>query len=426
MKQSQLFCKTKKEAPKDAEVISHKLLTRADFIEQLASGIYIFLPFGLRVQKRIEKIIRGELENIGAQELSMPALQPKSIWEKTGRWNAMEPPLFKLEDRHNKELALGSTHEEVITFAAGKRIKNFNDLPQALFQIQTKFRNEMRATGGLLRTREFLMKDLYSFHADQKDFERYYELLKKVYLKILNRCGLKAIITEASGAGFTKEYTHEFQVITSAGEDTIIFCEKEHFSQNKEIAKLKEGDKCPICEAPLKSAKSVEVGNIFPLGDKYSKAFDAYYTDKDGKKRPIIMGCYGIGIDRVIATIVEVHHDEKGIIWPREVAPFQVHLISLPSMESRKVEKAAEKLHKDLQKKGVEVLYNDRTKSPGEKFADADLIGIPIRIVVSEKTLKKSCVEIKRRNEEKIKLVKINRLLQFFKIKNKKLKTKNI
>ena len=202
MYQSQLFVKTKKEAPKEAEIVSHKLLTRGDFIEQLASGIYVFLPLGLRVQKKIEDIIREELESIGAQELLMSALQPKILWEKTGRWSTMDPPLLKLKDRHQKELALGSTHEEVITYIVSRRMENFGDLPISLFQIQNKFRDEMRATGGLLRTREFLMKDLYSFHADQKDFDKYYELLKKVYQKIFKRCGLETIITEASGAGF--------------------------------------------------------------------------------------------------------------------------------------------------------------------------------------------------------------------------------
>ena len=413
MYQSQLFVKTKKEAPKEAEIVSHKLLTRGDFIEQLASGIYVFLPLGLRVQKKIEDIIREELESIGAQELLMSALQPKILWEKTGRWSTMDPPLLKLKDRHQKELALGSTHEEVITYIVSRRMENFGDLPISLFQIQNKFRDEMRATGGLLRTREFLMKDLYSFHADQKDFDKYYELLKKVYQKIFKRCGLETIITEASGAGFTKEYTHEFQVITPAGEDTIIFCPKKHFSQNKEIAKLNENDKCPRCGSVLKSARAVEVGNIFPLGAKYSEALGAYFTDRDGKKKPVIMGCYGIGIDRVMATIVEVYHDEKGIIWPKEVAPFQVHLIKIEA--SKKVKTAAEKLYQDLQKQGLEVLYDDRDRSAGEKFAEADLIGIPIRVVVSERTLAKNCAEIKKRDEKKIKLVKLGKIGNYVK-----------
>ncbi len=272
----------------------------------------------------------------------------------------------------------------------------------------------MRATGGLLRTREFLMKDLYSFHADQKDFEKYYELLKKVYQKILKRCSLKAIVTEASGAGFTKEYTHEFQVLASAGEDTIFFCPSGHFSQNKEISKFKKGDKCPRCSRRLKMGKAVEVGNIFPLGTKYAKDLDAYFVDKDGKKKPIIMGCYGIGLDRLMATIVEIHHDQRGIIWPKEIAPFNIHLIQIEN--SQRVKKTAQKIYQDLQKQGIEVLYDDRTdKAPGEKFAEADLIGIPLRLVVSEKTLRKNSVELKKRQEEKVKLVKLNQIKSYAK-----------
>jgi len=410
MLQSQLFCKTKKEAPKEAETLSHQLLTRADFIEQIASGIYAFLPLGLRVQDKIARIVREEMENIGAQKLSLPSLQPKSLWERTGRWQTMDPPLFKLKDRHQKELALASTHEDVVTYMVGKRIKTFKDFPLALFQIQTKFRNELRSTGGLLRTREFLMKDLYSFHPNQKDFEDYYELIKKVYQNIFKRCGLKILIVQAAGGSFTKEYTHEFQVLTGAGEDTIVFCSQGHFAQNKEIAKVKAGDKCPICKKTLQSDRGVEVGNIFPLGDKYSKAFNTYFIDRDGKKKPVIMGCYGIGLDRTLATIVEMNHDDKGIIWPGSVAPFGVHLLALISdkkiMED-KIQKVSERLYIDLEKQGVEVLYDDRIKSPGEKFADADLIGIPLRVVVSERTLKENCVEIKKRNEKKTKLIKL-------------------
>jgi prolyl-tRNA synthetase len=422
MRQSQLLLKTSKEAPKDAEVISHKLLSRADFISQLSSGIYSFLPLGYKVQEKIEKIIREELEAIGAQEILMPALQPKNIWEKTGRWNDMEPPLFKLRDRHKKELALGPTHEEVITILAAKRIKTFKDLPLALFQIQTKFRNEMRPSGGLLRTREFLMKDLYSFHSNEEDFKKYYEFIKKVYQKIFKRVGLKTIITEASGAGFTKEYTHEFQVIAPSGEDTIIFCTKGHFAQNKEVARFKEGNKCPVCGSILKKARAVEVGNIFPLGDKYSRSLDAYFIDRGGKKKPLVMGCYGIGLGRVMATIVEIHHDEKGIIWPEEVAPFQIHLIGISGKNSNdagKIKKTTEEIYKNLQKEKIEVLYDDgEEKTPGEKLVEADLIGIPTRVVVSERTLSKNSLEIKKRSGKGVKLIKINKLVKFLKLKS--------
>jgi prolyl-tRNA synthetase len=298
-------------------------------------------------------------------------------------------------------------------------VQSFEDLPLYIYQIQTKFRKEVRVRSGLLRGREFNMKDLYSFDRSESDFKKYYEKSKEAYFKVFKRCGLKAIITEASGAGFTKEHTHEFQVIAQEGEDKIIYCPKLHFSQNKEISKLKQGDKCPVCGATLKQDKSIEVGNIFPLGTKYSEAMKAFFTDKDGSKKPIIMGCYGIGISRLMGTIVEMHHDNDGIIWPSQVAPFDAHLIPLEGGDkkiSKKIKQVSEKLYKNLQNSGIELLYDDReNKSPGEKFVDADLIGIPYRIVVSKKTLEKDSVEFKKRDVEKIRLVKIKGIDKFLK-----------
>jgi len=434
MYQSQLFCKTSKEAPKAAEVISHKLLLRGDFISQLASGIYSFLPLGNKVQKKIEKNIREEMDSIGCQEVFLPSLQPKELWQKTDRWDNMDPPLFKIKDRHKKEFALGSTHEEVITDLVKDRVQSYKDLPLALYQIQTKFRNEMRFTGGLLRTREFIMKDLYSFHADKEDLEKFFNKVLQAYDKIYKRCGLKAIKSEAAGGVFTKEKTYEFQVLSEKGEDRIFFCPKCSWAINLEVAQLKAGGKCPKCGAKLVKKSSIEVGHTFKLGTKYSRAFNFYFRDKKGKEREVIMGCYGIGVGRLMATIVEINHDEKGIIWPKEIAPFQVHLIQINPTGSRsgrqknnqKVRKTAEKLYKDLsaiggsasggQKAKLEVLYDDRIdKTPGEKFAESDLIGIPIRIVISERTLKKSCVEVKKRDKKKTKLVKIRNLLQSLK-----------
>ena len=416
MRQSQLFTKTKKEAPKDAEVISHKFLVRGDFIEQTISGVYRFLPLGFKVLKKIEEIIREEMLGLGAQELYLPALQNKNLWLETHRWQTIDPPLFKLKDRHQKETALGSTHEEEITDIVRKRIKSYQDLPISLFQIQDKFRNEMRSSGGLLRTREFLMKDLYSFHIDEKDLERFYEKVKKAYFRIFKRCGLKSLCVEASSGTMGGELSQEFMVPAETGENRVLICKKCGYSAN--IEKVGDIKSCPKCRGILEKKNSIEIGHIFNLGTKYSKIMSANFQDRDGKEKPILMGCYGIGLPRLISTVVEVHHDEKGIIWPREVAPFQVHLISLPSTSPGrveitslgKVEKAAEKLHKDLQKKGVEVLYDDRAKSPGEKFTDADLIGIPIRLVVSERTLAEDSVEVKKRSEKKIKLIKLNLL----------------
>ncbi len=410
MRQSKLFYRSKKEVPNDIEAVSYKFLYKGDFIDQLGSGIYSFLPLGWRVHQKVAQIIREEMLSIGGQEVFLPMMHPKTIWQKTGRWDTMSPPLFKLKDSHGKEFALGSTHEEIMTKIAKDRVSSYKDLPFSLFQIQTKFRNEVRYTGGLLRTREFAMKDLYSFHADEKDFQDYYSKVAKSYLKIFKRCGLSVKMVEASGEGFTSSFTHEFQALTPIGEDTVIYCPKCDFAQNKEIAKNKEGDKCPKCQTILKQSRGIEVGNIFPLGTKYSEPFDLSFTEKDGKKKLVIMASYGIGVGRLMATIIEANHDDNGIIWPKETAPYAVHLISL-NLENKKIKERAEKIYGHLQKAGVEVLYDDRIGvSPGEKFAESDLIGIPLRIVLSERTLEKDSVELKERAGKQAKLVKIKDL----------------
>jgi prolyl-tRNA synthetase len=420
MKQSELFAKIKKEAPREAEIISHKLLTRADFIEQLASGIYSFPPLGWRVHQKIERIIREEMNILGGQEVYLPVLQPKESWEKTGRWNQMDPPLFKLRDRHQSELALGSTHEEVVTDLAKRRIQSYRDLPAALYQIQVKFRNEMRPSGGLLRTREFIMKDLYSFHATPQDLNRYFDRVIKSYFKIFKRCGLQPLKSEASGGAFTEvgARTYEFQVPAETGEDKVIFCKKCRWAVNLEVAKVKEGANCPKCSGSLKKINTIEAGHVFSLGTKYSKALNLYFIDRQGTKKPVVMGCYGIGLGRLMGAAAEIHHDEKGIVWPKEIAPFQVHLIQIE--KESKIKKTADKLYQNLLKSCIEVLYDDREdKAPGEKFAEADLIGIPYRVVVSKRTLEKNSAEIKQRDKKTTTLVKITHLPQFL---NSKLK----
>ncbi len=420
MRQSQLFSKTKKEKPRGEKSINAILLQRGGFVHKEMAGVYTFLPLGLRVLRKIEKVIREEIERISGQEVLMTVLQPKELWLRTGRWDKGTGKVM-YKTKGNGEVGLGPTHEEMITNIVKNYISSFEDLPLYIYQIQTKFRKEPRARSGLLRGREFPMKDLYSFHSNQKDFENYYERVKEAYFKIFHRCGFQVILTEASGVGFTEGVTHEFQVLAEGGEDRIIYCESLHFAQNKEITKFKPGDKCPLCKKPLKEGKSIEVGNIFPLGTKYSQAIGAFFQDKDGKKKPIIMGCYGIGISRTMGAIVEVYHDEKGIIWPKEVSPFDFHLLSLLSGKrkvDREIKKTCQKVLSFLQKEGFEVLYDDREdKSAGEKFADADLIGIPYRVVVSERTLKRNSVEVKRRNQKKTKLVEIRKLASFFKSK---------
>ncbi|MAF43147.1 MAG: hypothetical protein CMI54_03120 [Parcubacteria group bacterium] len=417
MRQSQLFYKTFREAPKDEESLNAKLLIRAGFIHKEMSGVWSYLPLGLIVLRKIEETIREEMNKIGGQEIFMSVLQPKDLWIKTGRWSKGVGEIMYKCQGVGKEVGLGSTHEEMITDIARKFIQSSEDLPLYLYQIQTKFRKELRAKSGLLRGREFGMKDLYSFHASEKDFKKYYETVKKSYLKIIKKFGLNAIITEASGAGFTKEYTHEFQVLADNGEDTIIFCPKKDFSQNKEITKLKAGQKCKKCKSILKEGKSIEVANIFPLGTKYSKAMGAYFIDKDGKKKLIIMGSYGLGPSRLMGAAAEVNNDKKGIIWPERIAPYQIHLILAKSQNS-KVKKEAESLYENLQKEGLEVLYDDRIgKSTGEKLVEADLIGIPIRLVVSEKTLAKDSIELKKRSEKEARFIKKKELLLFLKSK---------
>jgi prolyl-tRNA synthetase len=418
MRHSQLFTKTLKTAPKDEKSINAKLLIRGGFIYKEMAGVYTYLPLGLKVLKKIENIIREEMENIGGQEILMTVLQPKKIWEETGRFSKeIGEVMYKCKE-DSKEIGLGPTHEEMMTDIVRNYIKSYEDLPVYVYQIQTKFRKEPRARSGLLRGREFDMKDLYSFHASEEDFKRYYEKVKNSYLKVLKRCDLKAIITEASGAGFIKEFTHEFQVLAEGGEDTIVYCPKNHFSQNKEITKFKKGNKCPICQRALREGKSIEVGNIFPLGIKYSQAMKAFFVDKDSERKLMIMGCYGLGPSRTMGAIVEVHHDEKGIIWPKAVSPFDVHLLALSSSKKgreKKIKRNSEKLYRDLQKAGIEVLYDDRDRSPGEKFVEADLIGIPLRIVISERTLAKGKVEIKKRSEKKTKLIKLSEVKKYVK-----------
>jgi len=404
MRYSQLFGKTTKIAPKDAEAISHKLLVQAGYIDQLSAGIYSFLPLGLKVLQNITNIIREEMNAVGGQEVSLPSLQPKNIWEETGRWETFDPPLFILKDRHDKELALGPTHEEVITDLVRTRISSYKDLPIALYQIQNKFRNEMRATGGLLRVREFIMKDLYSFHSDEKDLSDYFDRVKEAYLKIYKRCGVEVYASLASGGAIGGTKTFEFQVLAESGEDEIIYCEGGDFAANIEVSPVKEGKECDLGHGPLKRAKTIEVGHIFALGTKYSENMGAMVSDKQGNKKPIQMGCYGIGVGRLMAAIVEAKNDKKGIIWPEEVAPFDAHLVHI---EDPGTEPQAKKVYEKLTAAGIDVLWDDREDaSAGQKLTDADLIGIPVRLVVSEKTGDK--IEWKNRDSEKTELIDID------------------
>jgi prolyl-tRNA synthetase len=410
MKQSQYFVKTNKNVSKDEVSTNARLLEQAGFVEKLMAGVYSYLPLGLRVLKNIEQVVREEMDAIGGQEVLMPILHPKAIWQKTGGWDKIDV-LFKINSRTEKEYALGQSEEEVVTPLVMSRVNTHKDLPIAAYQINWKFRDELRAKSGLLRGREFLMKDMYSFHVNQEDFDRYYAIAKQAYLKIYQRLGLVAKVTEASGGSFTQKISYEFMVLTDAGEDDILYCDACEFCVNVEIAKQKEGDTCPKCsDGKLIRATASEVGNVFDLGQKYGKDFDLTFVDEDNQKQYPIMGCYGIGISRLMGVIVEKFNDDKGIIWPEPVAPMKVHLIALKGAESQ-----ADQLYQDLQAAKIEVLYDDRAgKSAGEKFADSDLIGIPYRVVVSSKTLAEGSVEVKKRSEDKVELVKLGEAINYF------------
>lgn len=413
MKLDNYFYKPQKEDPKGEASINAKLLIRAGFVDKLTGGVYTFLPLGFRVAEKIKSVIRKNVEKLGGQEVIMPAIHPKTNWEITGRWDSMDD-LFKLE---SENLALGPTHEEVVVPLAKKYIQTYKDLPDfdkdnniypfSLFQFQTKFRNELRVKSGLLRTKEFVMKDWYSFHKTQEDLDNFYDAVKNAYIDIFNELGIgdNVYYTYASGGTFS-QFSHEFQLETEAGEDTIYVCKKckdngKNIAINKEIKS--DIKACPICGGnDFEEKKAIEIGNIFQLKTKFSDPFELKYTNADGKNNVVIMGCYGIGVGRLMGAVTEIYNDEKGLIWPEKVAPFDIHLISLGDTKQK-----TEELYGILNNNGFEVLYDNRDKSVGEKFADADLIGIPLRVVVSDKTLQQDCVEIKHRKEASAKLEKI-------------------
>ena len=418
MRQSQLFTKTRREAPKDEVAKNAQLLIRAGFVHKEMAGVYSYLPLGLRVLDNIVRVIREEMNAIGGQELHLTALQDPAVWKKTGRWDdAAVDNWFKTKLKNDTELGLGFTHEEQLTSLMKDYISSFRDLPFSAYQFQTKFRNEARAKSGIMRTREFLMKDMYSFSRNEEEHKIFYEKAKKAYFKIFERLGLgdTTFITAAPGGTFSK-HSQEFQTLSDAGEDLIFIDEKDtnKVAINKEILDdmdvLKE---LGLKKENLVEKKAVEVGNIFNLGTKFSDAFDLKYLDSDGTKKPVIMGSYGIGPGRVMGAIVETMSDEKGIVWPAEISPFDVHLVVIFDKGGAAV-KEVDTLYQNLLEKGVSVLYDDRDLRPGEKFADSDLIGIPTRIVVSEKNIKEGKLEVKDRKSGEVKMVEkgeINKIL---------------
>lgn len=412
MKYSQAFPKTQKQPPSGAESINHKLLVRAGFMDQLMAGSWTLLPLGFRVVTKINDIIREELNKTGAQELLMPLLHPKEIWNETGRWDSAKSVMYQFK-KEEKEYALSFTHEEIVVDLIRKHFSSVKDLPVKVYHFSTKFRHELRAKSGILRGREFLMKDLYSAHIDEQDMLSYYNEIIQAYQRIFKRIGLETKVVEASGGVFTDKNSHEFQVLSDVGEDTVYYCESCDFAQNDEIAKVEEGAPCPKCkDGKVKKSKAIEVGNIFPLGTMYAEKMGATYTDEKGNKKPLWLASYGIGPTRLLGTLVEVFNDDKGIIWPESVAPYDAHLVLLHS-ENEKVKQFADKVYEHLQKEGIEVLYDDREVPAGEKFKDADLIGVPVRLLISEKNGEN--IEYKKRDEENSLSITLDEVIKRFK-----------
>lgn len=403
MRQSQLFTKTRKEAPSDEVSKNAQLLIRAGFIHKEMAGVYSYLPLGMRTLENIERIVRDEMNAIGGQEMRMATLHPSEPWKQTGAWDKVDV-VFKIMSRTEKEYTVGQSEEEIVTPILKEYVTSHKDLPVAVYQIGQKYRDELRAKSGIMRGREFTMKDMYSFHETQEDFDRFYAIAKEAYLRVYTRCGLVAKATEASGGSFTDKLSYEFMVLTDAGEDDILYCDKCSYCANTEISSQKEKDACTRCEGGiLARAKASEVGNIFDLGKKYPKDFSFTFKDREGNLQQPVMGCFGIGITRLMGVIAEARSDDRGLVWPHEVAPFTVHLVRLGDSDA--VMHEADNVYGTLTKQGVPVLYDDRDLRAGEKFADSDLIGIPTRIVISEKTMVVGAYEVVERNTGTKKMV---------------------
>jgi prolyl-tRNA synthetase len=419
MRQSKLFTKTRREAPKDEVAKNAKLLIRGGFIHKEMAGVYDYLPLGLRVLNKIAAIIREEMNAIGGQEVFLTSLQDPQLWSKTGRWT-QDGDVDKIWLRTPEaDKGFAFTHEEPLTALMAQHMSSYKDLPRYVYQIQTKFRNEERAKSGLLRGREFLMKDLYSFSRTEEEFKAFYELCAEAYMKIFERVGLGDLTYRTfAGGGSFSTYSDEFQTLCDAGEDTIYVNEEKRIAINKEVYTDETLSDLHLDREKLVEKKAIEVGNIFPLGTRFSEPLGLTYRDAEGNEHPVVMGSYGIGLGRLMGTIVEVHADDHGIVWPASVAPFDVHMVILASEEGKGVHTAAEKLYLALAKEGIDALYDDREASAGEKLADADLLGIPWRVVISERTLEQNVCEVKNRKTGEVAMLSERELF-------KKLKTKN-
>ena len=396
---------TLKDTPQDAEVISHQLMLRSGMIRRVTSGIYTWLPIGLKVLRKVENIVREEMDASGAQEVLMPMVQPKELWEETQRWEKMGPELLRIQDRHERDFCLGPTHEEVITDLIRNNVKSYKELPLNLYQIQTKFRDEVRPRYGVMRGREFLMKDSYSFNLDEDSLNESYVLMKKTYKKILGRLGLQFKIVKADSGAIGGDTSEEFHVLAENGEDTIAISDSSDFAINTELL-LEEGEDIeslqgkpsPDGEGIIEIKKGIEVGHIFQLGKVYTDAMKANVLDNEGKAKNLYMGCYGIGVSRLVAAAIEQNNDDKGIIWPEAMTPFEVNIIAIGFDKDEKIAKASTDLYSKLSSMGYEVMLDDRKDGYGTKMKDAELIGVPINVIIGKQYLQNGEIELKHRD----------------------------
>ena len=402
---SKIFIPTLKDSPQDAEVISHQLMLRAGMIRKVSSGIYTWLPLGLKVLRKIENIVREEMDQSGAQEVLMPMVHPKELWEETKRWEKMGPELLRIKDRHDRDFCLGPTHEEVITDLVRNNVKSYKELPLNIYQIQTKFRDEIRPRYGVMRGREFLMKDSYSFNIDEASLQETYLLMRNTYKKILERIGLEYKIVKADSGAIGGDASEEFHVLAENGEDTIAISDASEFAINTELL-LNEGEDISTLEGKpspdgngvIEIKKGIEVGHIFQLGKIYTELMKVNVLNQEGRAVDLFMGCYGIGVSRLVAAAIEQNNDDKGIIWPEAIAPYEVNIVAIGYAKEPQIAEAANNLSEQLQAMGYEVIVDDRKDGYGTKMKDAELIGIPVNVIIGNKFIESGEVELKHRN----------------------------
>jgi prolyl-tRNA synthetase len=423
---SKLLLPTLKDAPQEAEVISHKLMLRAGMIRKVASGIYTWLPLGLKVLRKIENIVREEMNASGAQEVFMPMVQPRELWEETKRWDKMGPELLRIKDRHDRDFCLGPTHEEVITDVIRSNVKSYKELPLNIYQIQTKFRDEVRPRYGIMRGREFLMKDSYSFNIDEESLQETYLTMRDTYKKVLERMDLEYRISAADSGAIGGDSSEEFHVLADNGEDTIAVSDASEFAINTELLlkdgediKTLEGKPSPDGNGTIQIKKGIEVGHIFKLGEIYADSMKANVLNKEGKASTLFMGCYGIGVSRLVAAAIEQNNDDKGIIWPHSIAPYDINIIAIGYDKNQEIATAANDLYGQLKEMGYEVLLDDRKDGYGTKIKDSELIGIPLNIIIGKQFTENKEVELKSRSGESSlnPISDIETILEFFKDK---------